>query len=217
MKHLAKAVLAVMDEVKNIEKGMTVGSGQMSYKGVSDKDVKLKVGQAMQKHGLCLLPISVEDEMRIDRWEETNNYGTKQKQSVFVSVRTRYMLLHESGESMEIAGYGHGTDPQDKAAGKATTYALKYAMLYTFLVPTGDIDDADKTHSDQHATPPDAPKPAPAAPKHKPALTPDNEDKWAKAIAALAAGTTTIEKIKAHYTLTDHHEEMLNLAKGLQE
>jgi hypothetical protein len=217
MKQLAKAVLAVMDEVKNIEKGMTVGSGQMSYKGVSDKDVKLKVGQAMQKHGLCLLPISVEDEMRIDRWEETNSYGTKQKQSVFVSVRTRYMLLHESGESMEIAGYGHGTDPQDKAAGKATTYALKYALLYTFLVPTGDIDDADKTHSEQHVTPPAAPAPKPTAPKVKPTLTPEDEKTWAVAIRKLADGTTTIEKIKAAYTLSDHHEGMLNLAKDLQE
>jgi hypothetical protein len=212
MKQLAKAVLAVMDEVKNIEKNMTVGGQGNSYKGVSDKDVKLKVGQAMQKHGLCLLPIAVEDEMRIDRWEETTNYGVKQKQSVFVSVRTRYLLLHESGESMEIAGYGHGTDPQDKAAGKATTYALKYALLYTFLVPTGDIDDADKTHSDQHATPPPA-----TQPKAKPALTPEDADKWGKAITALANGKTTIEKIRSAYTLTDHHEEMLNLAKDLQE
>jgi hypothetical protein len=213
MKQLAEAVLAVMDEVKNIEKNMTVGGQGNSYKGVSDKDVKLKVGQAMQKHGLCLLPISVEDEMRIDRWEESTQYGVKQKQSVFVSVRTKYMLLHRSGESMEIAGYGHGTDPQDKAAGKATTYALKYAMLYTFLVPTGDIDDADKTHSDQHATPPAAP----AKPKALPALTPDDSDKWAKAIAALSTGSTTIEKIRKAYTLSEHHEAMLNLAKDLQE
>jgi hypothetical protein len=214
MKQLAEAVLAVMDEVKNIEKNMTVGGQGNSYKGVSDKDVKLKLGQAMQKHGLCLLPISVEDEMRIDRWEESTQYGVKQKQSVFVSVRTKYMLLHRSGESMEIAGYGHGTDPQDKAAGKATTYALKYAMLYTFLVPTGDIDDADKTHSDQHATPPPAPAPLP---KVKPALTPEDTDKWAKAIAALSTGSTTIEKIRKAYTLSDHHEGMLNLAKDLQE
>ena len=45
-------------------------------------------------------------------------------------------------------GYGHGIDSQDKAPGKATTYALKYALLYTFMVATGKIDDADSTHSD---------------------------------------------------------------------
>ena len=148
MINLAKAVLAVMGEVENIEKGMTVGSGNNTYKGVSDKDVKLKIGRAMQKHGLCLLPISVDETTQIDRWEETNQFGTKQKQSVFTKVSTKYLLLHVSGESQELAGYGQGVDPQDKAAGKATTYALKYTLLYTFLVPTGDIDDADKHHSD---------------------------------------------------------------------
>ena len=50
-------------------------------------------------------------------------------------------------------GYGHGVDSQDKSAGKATTYALKYALLYAFLVPTGKIDDADNTHSEEISTP----------------------------------------------------------------
>lgn len=157
MKNLAKAVLAVMEEVKGVEKNMTVGSGGNSYKGVSDKDVKTEIGRSMQKHGLTLLPIGVEDVVQIDRWEETNNYGTKQKQNVNVSVKTKYLLLHESGESQEVMGYGHGIDPQDKAAGKATTYALKNLLLYMFLVPTGTIDDADTTHSDNMQVPPPTP------------------------------------------------------------
>jgi hypothetical protein len=44
-------------------------------------------------------------------------------------------------------------DTQDKSAGKATTYALKNALLYTFLVPTGTIDDADVTHSETQPIP----------------------------------------------------------------
>jgi hypothetical protein len=86
----------------------------------------------------------------VSRWEEKNNYGTKMKQSVFTEVKTTYLLIHTSGESIELAGYGHGVDSQDKGAGKATTYALKYALLYSFLVPTGSIDDADSTHSDEY-------------------------------------------------------------------
>lgn len=156
MKQLAKAVLAVMDEVKGVEKNMTVGAGQNTYKGVSDKDVKTAIGRSMQKHGLTLLPIGVEDTVQIDRWEESSQYGTKQKQNINVSVKTRYLLLHESGESQEVMGYGHGIDPQDKAAGKATTYALKNLLLYMFLVPTGTIDDTDTTHSDNIPTPPPA-------------------------------------------------------------
>lgn len=153
MKNLIKAVITVMSEVKGIEKSMTIGTGNNSYKGVPDKDVKKIIGESMIKNGLCILPIDVVATTKIDRWQEDNGYGMKQKQSVLSEVSTKYLLCHESGESIEISGYGHGTDNQDKAAGKATTYALKYALLYTFLVPTGKIDDSDVTHSDSYEVP----------------------------------------------------------------
>lgn len=155
--NLAKAVIAVMKAIKGIDKSMTVGTGSNSYKGVSDKDVKQAIGEAMENNGLCILPIGIDAKTQIDRWEETNQYGVKQKQSVLTEVVTKYLLLHESGESVELAGYGHGTDSQDKAAGKATTYALKYTLLYTFMVATGKIDDADNEHSDSKDVPASTP------------------------------------------------------------
>lgn len=152
--NLVKAILSVMKSVKNVEKNMEVGSGKSSYKGVSDKDVKEKIGKAMAENGLALIPIDVDSKIHIDRWTEKDYNGNdKSKQSVTAEVKTKYLLIHESGESIEVAGYGHGVDSQDKAAGKATTYALKYALLYMFLVPTGQIDDADNTHSDEIPTP----------------------------------------------------------------
>ena len=167
MKNLIKSVIAVMNEVKGIEKSMTVGEGRMSYKGVPDKEVKKIIGSAMAKHGLCILPTGVKPTIKIERWEEPDNYGKiKQKQSVFTEIVSTYLLMHESGESQEICGYGHGVDSQDKGAGKATTYALKYALLYSFLVPTGDIDDADIVHSQNYDVKPiqapikEAPKPS---------------------------------------------------------
>ena len=137
-----------MNEVKGIEKSMTVGNGNSSYKGVPDKEVKKILGTAMAKNGLCLLPIGIKPSIKIERWEEADYSGKiKTKQTVFTEVTTTYLLMHESGESQEICGYGHGVDAQDKGAGKATTYALKYALLYSFLIPTGDIDDTDAVHS----------------------------------------------------------------------
>jgi len=151
MKNISKAIIEVMKAVKSIGKNSNVGAGtRSSYKGVQDKDVKQAYQKAMIENGLVILPIEVNDELHINRW--TDNYG-KAKQSVFCSVKTKYLLLHTSGESQEIAGYGHGVDSQDKAAGKATTYAMKYALLYTFMTPTGDIDDTDNTHSEEHDTP----------------------------------------------------------------
>jgi hypothetical protein len=120
---------------------------------VADKDVKETIGKAMEKNGLVLFPTSVNAKSKVSRWEEDYNGKAKQKQSIFTEVETKYLLVHSSGESVELSGYGHGVDSQDKGAGKATTYALKYALLYTFLVPTGKIDDADNTHSDTIETP----------------------------------------------------------------
>jgi len=155
MKNLIAAVLKVMAEVKNIEKSMTVGTGNASYKGVSDKDVKLKIGEAMQSNGLTLFPTKVTPTIRVDRWEEMDSYSKamKTKQSVFTEVVTEYLLAHESGETMTISGYGHGIDSQDKGAGKATTYALKNTLLDLFLITKGEDFDTDATHSNDMAVP----------------------------------------------------------------
>ena len=127
-----EAILNVMKDVKNIEKSMTVGAGNSAYKGVSDKDVKYIVGKAMEKHNLIILPIDIEPKLTIERWEEEafDNYQkknvTKQKQLVFTEVITTYRIFHTLTEKyVDVKGYGHGVDSQDKSAGKATTYALK--------------------------------------------------------------------------------------------
>ena len=187
---LYKAIAGVMADVKNIDKSMTVGEGRNSYKGVSDKDVKLVIGQAMQKHGLIMIPKSYETNLNIERWEENSQYGNKQKQSVFVEAKCVYSLIHvETGQEVEIPAYGHGIDSQDKAAGKATTYAMKYALLYSFLVPTGSIDDADA------ATTPQA--------KAKPVKETFTNKNFEKAFAANAS----IERIKQLYILTPEVEK----------
>tara|TARA_R110001583_G_C5462646_1_gene392085 strand:+ start:40 stop:714 length:675 start_codon:yes stop_codon:yes gene_type:complete len=154
MKEISKAIIAVMQEVKGMEKNSNVGSGKNGYNGTKDQDVKEVFNTALAKNGLCILPTDIQEETNIDRWEGVDPWSkstpkdTKMYQSVFTKVRTKYLLLHTSGESIELAGYGHGVDPQDKGAGKATTYALKNCLLYTFLTPVGKIDDTETTHSE---------------------------------------------------------------------
>jgi hypothetical protein len=157
LSNIAAAIVAAMSELKNIDKTKDVGVGRNAYKGVEDKEVKMAVRAAMIKHGLSMLPISVDAKTTTERWMETYNGESKAKQSVFTEVRTRYLLLHTSGESIELEGYGQGQDTQDKSAGKATTYALKNALLYAFMIPTGAIDDTDSTHSESAPIPRTAP------------------------------------------------------------
>jgi hypothetical protein len=154
MKEISKAIIKVMQAVKGMEKNSNVGKGQNAYQGTKDQDVKEVFNTALADAGLCILPIDIKEDAQIDRWDALDYHGKPtQKQSVFTKVTVKYMLLHISGEHIELFGYGHGVDPQDKGAGKATTYALKNCLLYTFLTPVGKIDDTDTTHAEDINTP----------------------------------------------------------------
>jgi hypothetical protein len=197
--NLVAAINQVMREVKGIEKTASVGTGNNSFKAVSDKDVKRVVGQAMERAGLAILPISVEPTLNLERWEVSEQWGTqpakmKRKKEVFTEVKTKYLLMHESGQQIELAGYGQGVDSMDKSAGKATTYALKYALLYAFLIPTGQIDDADKTQPQQTNQ------------KTKQTLT---DAQFKKAIAAIGANTYTADELRKEFTLSKDQEKQL--------
>lgn len=200
MENLAKAVLQVMEEVKGIEKSMKVGSGNYAYNGVPDQEVKKIIGESMRKNGLALLPIGIEPKIQVDRWEEVYNGQSKTKQSIFTEVLTTYKLIHISGESIDIKGYGHGTDTSDKSAGKATTYALKYALLYTFLVPTVKIDDADNTHSNDNTTPKIVQK------------AKLDEKRFEKAVSKIVEGSYSVKSLIEQFDL---NKEQMEVIKGI--
>jgi len=159
---LTEAVICVMKEVEGMEKNSRVGTGHSSYDGTRDADVKKAFNKAFVKNGLCIIPISLNDVTELERWTEESTYNgqvqKKNKQTVFTKVNTKYRLLHVSGEWITLVGYGHGVDSQDKGAGKATTYALKNCLLYTFLTPVGKIDDTDTTHSNDIRVPSNKPQ-----------------------------------------------------------
>ena len=156
MKEIAQAIKLVMEEVNWVAKNMTVWTWNGSYKWVSDKDVKQAIRESMIKNWLSILPTWVKSNIKMDRWEEESEWNwktqIKTKQSVFTDVETKYILLHTSWDSIELAWYGQWVDTQDKWAGKATTYALKNTLLNMFLIPTWV--DTDDTHSDDLPVPP---------------------------------------------------------------
>lgn len=112
MKEISKAIIKVMQAVKGMEKNSKVGTGKTSYDGTKYSDVAERFNEEMAKNGLCMLPIGVDEDTQIDRWEEVDPWSKetpkamKQKQSIFTKVATKYLLLHTSGESIELSGYG---------------------------------------------------------------------------------------------------------------
>jgi hypothetical protein len=97
----------------------------------------------------------------------------------------------ESGESITIESFGAGADGGDKYSGKASTSAMKYALLTTFLLSTGE--DSELGAHDPIAAPrsrqaaPDEPtrQPVPTTPEEAaPVMAPDGGLIGTVAIAA---------------------------------
>jgi hypothetical protein len=69
---------------------------------------------------------------------------TPSGKQVLLTLRFTWTLTDgDSGETISWQSIGTGSDATDKAAYKAATGALKYALLTGFLIPTGDDPEND--------------------------------------------------------------------------
>lgn len=143
--NLYEKIQAVSNEVRNISKDMTVGSGSYSYKAVSDIDVTLAVKDAEVKFKIVSIPIKQElvnsEVIRIQK--KNNEEGLTFVDTIKMTVRI--IDLEDTTQSIEIESFGKGIDSGDKGFGKASTYARKYALLNAYKIATGEDPDADKS------------------------------------------------------------------------
>lgn len=143
--NLYKKIQLVSNEIKNIEKNMTVGKGSYAYKAVQDIDVTLEVKEAETKHGLISIPIKQEliksEVIRVikDGGGESINYMD------IVKMTLRIINLDNISEYVDVESFGRGLDPGDKGFGKASTYARKYALLNAYKIATGEDPDESKS------------------------------------------------------------------------
>jgi hypothetical protein len=59
----------------------------------------------------------------------------------------------DTAEEITVKVAGEGLDAGDKAPYKAMTGALKYALLQSFLLATGDDPEEERTNSTNHSSP----------------------------------------------------------------
>jgi hypothetical protein len=198
-KKLHAAILAVMEEVKYLKNDKQVGTGTSGYKSISDEKVREVLQRAFVRNRLTVMQTGIEQSTQIDRWE-TLDYNGKPatKQQLTLTAVVTYKITHaDTGESEYLQSVGIGVDPQDKSAGKAMTYALKYALLNLFLIPTGE--DSDQFHSEEMPV---------APPKTKPVLNQQSTG-WAKALEAAKNGTYPKDKMLQAYTVSESDLQIL--------
>ena len=145
--NIFQRMLAATSEINRVAKNLKVDiSKSQSYKAVAESDVLEAVKPIEEKYGIYSYPVSrkiIKDEA----YTTTSEYdGRKsEKTTFFMRLETVYRFVNtdKPDEYIDITTYGAGVDTQDKAPGKAMTYADKYALLKAYKIQTGDDPDAN--------------------------------------------------------------------------
>lgn len=137
-------VAAIANEVGVVAKNLNVETGKgKGYKAVSEGDVLAAIKPLEAKYRVYSYPVnrSVIDSGTI---VSTLRDGSEKKQ-IYLRIETtyRFVNLDDPTDTLDIVTYGDGVDSQDKAPGKAMTYADKYALLKAYKIQTGDDPDQE--------------------------------------------------------------------------
>lgn len=221
--NLFQRILAVSADVKNIGKDMTVGSGNYSYKAVSDLAVTLAVKEAEEKNGVVSIPIRQElVSSEVYRSVKKDSYqGKETEKEVFtyvdnIKMTVRFINVDNPLEFIDVETYGKGIDTGDKGFGKASTYARKYALLNAYKIATGDDPDKDKSPDDGNHGKPVIPEPKQVQQKPT-AETKDPEaavKKRAVIEVQMAKSVAALETIYANYKQFHGNEGFEKLVNG---
>lgn len=136
-KTLAGKLSEIMGEIGYIAKG---GKNEaQGYKYVMASQVADTIREKLAGHGIIIVPGDI-----LLLSEEKSPSG---KQTVLTFKYSWHLIDGESGQQITIFSLGSGADAGDKHVYKATTGALKYALLTTFLIPTGDDPENDSSEA----------------------------------------------------------------------
>jgi len=128
-----EAILGIIRDVPYVPKDIHIQGASADYKAVSAANIMDKTRELMVRAGIIMYPTNY----------EISREGTT------TTVNVKYVFCHvPSQTSIVVAAVGQGTDKFDKGAGKAGTYADKYAVMRLFRIVTGD--DPDRVGNDNH-------------------------------------------------------------------
>lgn len=141
--NIYEKMIEATKRIATVAKNLEVETGyNKSYKAVSEADVLAAVKPVEAELGIFSYPYHREV---VDSGVITSKTKNGEVNRLFmrVAVRYRFVNAEKPEEYIDITAYGDGVDSQDKAPGKAMTYADKYALLKAYKIQTGDDPDKE--------------------------------------------------------------------------
>lgn len=125
--NIYQRIIEVMKEVKYVQKSDKKVNGQYSF--VTHDAVSAALHDPMAKNGIVMTSTILE--------------LTQDGNRTTAKIEISFINCDQPTDRVNIVYYGYGIDPQDKGIGKAISYAIKYALLKTFCLETGDDVERD--------------------------------------------------------------------------
>ena len=136
--NIYQRINACMKEIEYVQKDATVSAGGGGYKAVTHDAVVGLVRKSMVTHGIVVVP-----RQKSGEFIQLRDPKADIKQHFYRGVYKVDFVNIDNGEDKVTAQVeAHAMDTQDKAPGKAMSYAVKYAMLKVFSIETGENEES---------------------------------------------------------------------------
>jgi len=118
---------------------------RFNYSYVTAADIAGAVGDALAELEVVVIP-------RLESISHENISANQGYPDRLTRVVMSYTFMDvDSAEELTVKVPGEGRDPGHKGPYKAMTGALKYALLQSFLIATGDDPEDERAEVEQHA------------------------------------------------------------------
>ena len=135
--NIFQRIAAVQKEIGYLKKDKNVSTGgQGSYRALTHDKVVGEIRGLLVKNGIATIPNVVEHSF-------TRNALANDKSNYFTSLQmeVEFVNVDDPQDRFSAGGIGYGMDTQDKGAGKAMSYCVKYIILKTFMIESGDEEE----------------------------------------------------------------------------
>lgn len=131
--NLYKKINAVMQAVEYVKKDAVI----QGYKAVTHDQVTAAVRPAMVENSLMVTQSLISSEM-----QQAGQTGKGTPIWLYKGLFDVRFIDCDTGDHLSVTVEGQALDHGDKAAGKAQSYAMKYALLKTFCLETGENEES---------------------------------------------------------------------------
>jgi hypothetical protein len=141
------AIIAIMAEGPTVAKNRTNTQQNYQFRGIDDVYETLQ--PLLAKHQVHVIPYRVVEDSMYERQSSKGGTIIHVRQRIefrFYASDGSFVACETTGEAMDFGG--------DKSSNKAMSAAMKYALVQTFCLPTGERIDTEH----------DSPSAGPAAP-----------------------------------------------------